>query len=60
MFRMDRISRPRVLREIGFRPSADVIWALLPEACAWQPLLGEPRHRAGRAGERGGARAPDG
>ncbi|WP_437939506.1 helix-turn-helix transcriptional regulator [Sorangium sp. So ce341] len=41
MFRMDRISRPRVLREIGFRPNADVIRALLPKECAWRPLLGD-------------------
>ncbi|WP_437283544.1 WYL domain-containing protein [Sorangium sp. So ce375] len=41
MFRMDRISTPRVLREIGFRPNADVIWSLLPKECAWRPLLGD-------------------
>ncbi|WP_437969181.1 WYL domain-containing protein [Sorangium sp. So ce260] len=41
MFRMDRISRPRVLREVGFRPNADVIWALLPKEFAWRPLLGD-------------------
>jgi hypothetical protein len=41
MFRMDRISTPRVLREIAFRPSVDVIWTLLPEECAWRPLLGD-------------------
>lgn len=43
MFRMDRISRPRLLGELQFKPDADVIWALLPEACQWRPLLGEAR-----------------
>jgi predicted DNA-binding transcriptional regulator YafY len=43
MFRMDRISRPRVLRELPFRPDPEVIWALLPKECAWRPLLGDAR-----------------
>jgi predicted DNA-binding transcriptional regulator YafY len=42
MFRMDRIVRPRLLRELQFRPDPDVIWALLPEECPWRPLLGSP------------------
>ncbi|KYF50193.1 transcriptional regulator, partial [Sorangium cellulosum] len=55
MFRMDRISRPRVLREIGFHPNADVIWALLPKECAWRPLLGD--HPSASADARGERRA---
>ncbi len=43
MFRMDRISRPRIVREIGFRPDAEVIWAQLPAEVKWRPLLGEGR-----------------
>jgi predicted DNA-binding transcriptional regulator YafY len=39
-FRMDRIARPRLLREIGFRPDVDVIRAQLPDLEAWRPLTG--------------------
>jgi predicted DNA-binding transcriptional regulator YafY len=42
MFRMDRISVPRVVCELGFRPSADVLLALLPKECEWRPLLADP------------------
>jgi len=38
MFRMDRISAPRLLEDIRFRPSADVIWAQLPPQVEWRPL----------------------
>lgn len=40
MFRMDRVARPRLLKDVAFRPDPAVIAALLPEACEWQPLLG--------------------
>ena len=43
MFRMDRISRPRLLRTVQFRPDANVIWALLSPECRWRSLLGEVR-----------------
>jgi predicted DNA-binding transcriptional regulator YafY len=37
-FRMDRISAPRLLDGVRFRPSAEVIWAQLPPDCDWRPL----------------------
>lgn len=40
MFRMDRISRPRLLEGIRFRPDNDVIAQLLCEGVMWRPLLG--------------------
>lgn len=40
MFRMDRISRPRLLLDVAFRPDPSVVAALLPAECAWRPLLG--------------------
>lgn len=40
MFRMDRISRPRLLEGVSFRPSREVIEAILPHADVWRPLLG--------------------
>lgn len=43
MFRMDRITRPRVVKDVSFRADADVIWSLLTPECTWQPLLGERR-----------------
>jgi predicted DNA-binding transcriptional regulator YafY len=39
MFRMDRISKPRLLKETHFSPRAEVIWAQLPPECSWQPLV---------------------
>ena len=39
-FRMDRISRPRVLSQIVFRPDVEVIRAALPESDRWKPLTG--------------------
>ena len=39
MFRMDRISRARVLHDLGFRPTFEVILAQLPDAVRWRPLL---------------------
>jgi predicted DNA-binding transcriptional regulator YafY len=39
-FRMDRIARPRLLREITFRPDVLVIRAQLPESDRWRPLSG--------------------
>jgi predicted DNA-binding transcriptional regulator YafY len=38
MFRMDRISSPRLLDDVPFRPSAEVIWAQLPPEVDWRPL----------------------
>lgn len=38
MFRMDRISAPRLLEDVRFRPSAEVIWAQLPPEVEWRPL----------------------
>ena len=43
MFRMDRISHPRVARDIAFRPDHDVIWEQLPPAYQWHPLQGDGR-----------------
>jgi predicted DNA-binding transcriptional regulator YafY len=39
-FRMDRISRPRILADIRFRPDISVIQAQLPDRDRWQPLTG--------------------
>lgn len=39
MFRMDRISKPRLLAELSFRPDASVIWEQLPPEIAWRALL---------------------
>jgi predicted DNA-binding transcriptional regulator YafY len=39
-FRMDRISRPRVLPDIVFRPDVSVIRAQLPDQNRWHPLIG--------------------
>jgi predicted DNA-binding transcriptional regulator YafY len=39
-FRMDRISRPRVLRNILFRPDLAVIQVQLPDRERWRPLIG--------------------
>jgi predicted DNA-binding transcriptional regulator YafY len=39
MFRMDRISRPRLLTEIGFRPRPEVIEELLTPECVGRSLL---------------------
>jgi predicted DNA-binding transcriptional regulator YafY len=39
-FRMDRIARPRVLREVAFRPDLAIVRALLPDVERWQPLAG--------------------
>jgi predicted DNA-binding transcriptional regulator YafY len=40
MFRMDRIARPRLLREVAFRPDERVIRTQLPDLERWQPLTG--------------------
>lgn len=40
MFRMDRISRPRLLPEVVFRPDVAVIQAQLPDLERWRPLTG--------------------
>jgi predicted DNA-binding transcriptional regulator YafY len=40
MFRMDRIARPRLLKDIAFRPDAGVIRAQLPDVEQWPPLSG--------------------
>jgi predicted DNA-binding transcriptional regulator YafY len=39
MFRMDRISRPGLLRGLRFQPRFDVIRAQLPDLVRWRPLL---------------------
>jgi len=39
-FRMDRIARPRLLRDIAFRPDLEVIRAQLPDLERWRPLTG--------------------
>ena len=39
-FRMDRISRPRILTDIVFRPDLIVIEAQLPDRERWRPLIG--------------------
>ena len=39
-FRMDRISRPRILSGIVFRPDVSVIRAQLPDHDRWRPLTG--------------------
>ena len=40
MFRMDRISKPRRLDGVRFRPRREVIEALLPPDDLWHPLIG--------------------
>lgn len=40
MFRMDRISRPRILADIRFRPDIAVIQVQLPDCEHWRPLTG--------------------
>ncbi|HVJ14738.1 MAG TPA: WYL domain-containing protein [Polyangiaceae bacterium] len=37
-FRMDRVSRPRLLRDVRFRPDLGLIQAQLPDAERWRPL----------------------
>ena len=39
-FRMDRIGRPRLLRDASFRPDFSVIESQLPEKNRWHPLTG--------------------
>ena len=39
-FRMDRISRPRILPDVVFRPDVAVIRAQLPDQDRWRPLTG--------------------
>jgi predicted DNA-binding transcriptional regulator YafY len=39
-FRMDRISRPKLLRHIVFRPDPAVIQAQIPDGERWEPLSG--------------------
>lgn len=39
-FRMDRISRPRILAEFVFRPDITVIQEQLPDRERWRPLIG--------------------
>lgn len=40
MFRMDRISRPRRLEGLSFRPSREVIETILRHDTDWRPLIG--------------------
>lgn len=39
-FRMDRISRPRVVPSVAFQPDLDVVRAQVPQGSEWRPLLG--------------------
>jgi predicted DNA-binding transcriptional regulator YafY len=39
-FRMDRISRPKILHDICFRPDLTVIQVQLPDRERWRPLSG--------------------
>ena len=39
MFRMDRISQPRLLVDLPFRPDANVIWEQLCQGVEWRALL---------------------
>ena len=39
-FRMDRIARPRLLRDVVFRPDLEVIRSQLPDLENWRPLTG--------------------
>jgi predicted DNA-binding transcriptional regulator YafY len=39
-FRMDRISRPRLLPDVVFRPDIGMIQAQLPDNDRWRPLSG--------------------
>lgn len=39
-FRMDRVSRPRLLPEVRFHPDMDVIQAQLAPSDRWRPLTG--------------------
>jgi len=40
MFRMDRIARPWLVRDIGFRPDIGVFLVQFPDRGRWRPLLG--------------------
>lgn len=40
MFRMDRITQPRVVSTLGFRPDVAVITEQLNPECSWRPLFG--------------------
>ena len=42
-FRMDRISRPRILPDVVFQPNINVIQAQLPDHDRWRPLIGQWR-----------------
>jgi predicted DNA-binding transcriptional regulator YafY len=39
-FRMDRMSRPRILADVRFRPDFTVIQGQLPDRERWRPLIG--------------------
>jgi predicted DNA-binding transcriptional regulator YafY len=41
-FRMDRISRPRIVQAVTFQSDADVVRAQIPRGKEWRPLLGFP------------------
>lgn len=40
MFRMDRVSRPRLLQEISFRPDIELVLGQLPNRELFRPLVG--------------------
>lgn len=39
-FRMDRISRPRIVKTLAFQPDVDVVRAQVPHGREWRPLVG--------------------
>lgn len=56
MFRMDRISRPRVLEGPTFEPDFDVIWSQLAPESEWEAMMGGVDGRANAA--RGSSQRP--
>ena len=39
-FRMDRIARPKLLRDVSFRPDLRLIQSQFPDLEQWRPLMG--------------------
>jgi predicted DNA-binding transcriptional regulator YafY len=39
-FRMDRITRPKLLRDVSFRPDLTLIQSQFPDLECWRPLMG--------------------
>ena len=42
-FRMDRISKPRIVPTVAFQPNVDVIRVQIPQRNQWRPLMGSLR-----------------